>query len=316
VLRSYCVQEARSRPPARRPARSSRAPFRAQTCNFDVLYAYLTCGSESAAPCALAPAHTRARVHERTPGSGAPPSTHGQVCGRQSARLRLCQHTGAKDHWPGQNQAKSRVRENSRNATNPEANRARVKKWKEDNPEAARANDARLYLKNRDQRRVGMKNYQQANRPTIRAKARVRAKERRETDTAFVITGRMRSRLGAYTREHNVPKSGATFTLIGKSPDEFRQYLEKDGLQVRQTQCDHIFALASFDIQLPSHQARAMNWSNFQLLTQEENKDKASKLPTKAMAAKVDPACWPDGVTMDMLPDIYPGWATPLRMHA
>ena len=34
------------------------------------------------------------------------------------------------------------------------------------------------------------------------------------------------------------------------------------------------------------------------------------------MAAKVDPACWPDVITMDMLPDIYPGWATPLRMHA
>lgn len=26
--------------------------------------------------------------------------------------------------------------------------------------------------------------------------------------------------------------------------------------------------------------------------------------------------CWPDGVTEDMLPDIYPGWATPLRMEA
>ena len=46
----------------------------------------------------------------------------------------------------------------------------------------------------------------------------------------------------------------------------------------------------------------------------ERKPTKCKKLPTKAMAAKVDPACWPDGITMDMLPDIYPGWRTPLRM--
>ena len=34
------------------------------------------------------------------------------------------------------------------------------------------------------------------------------------------------------------------------------------------------------------------------------------------MAAKVDRDKWPPGITEDMLPDIYPGWATPLRMHA
>jgi len=34
------------------------------------------------------------------------------------------------------------------------------------------------------------------------------------------------------------------------------------------------------------------------------------------MAAKVERWCWPDGVTEDMLPDKYDGWATPLRMAA
>ena len=57
-----------------------------------------------------------------------------------------------------------------------------------------------------------------------------------------------------------------------------------------------------------------MSVSNTQLLAMQENRSKSNKLPTKAMAAKVDPACWPDGITMDMLPDIYPGWRTPLRM--
>ena len=90
-----CRRRVRGRPPA--VLHEAHAPlFRAQTCNFDVLYAcaaarpnahlhrhsarvaahprrYLTCGSASAAPCALAPARTRARTaHTRTPGSGAP----------------------------------------------------------------------------------------------------------------------------------------------------------------------------------------------------------------------------------------------------
>ena len=59
---------------------------------------------------------------------------------------------------------------------------------------------------------------------------------------------------------------------------------------------------------------KVMNITNLQPLTKEENRQKWDKLPTKAMAAKVDRSCWPDGVTEDMLPDKYDGWATPLRM--
>jgi hypothetical protein len=58
-----------------------------------------------------------------------------------------------------------------------------------------------------------------------------------------------------------------------------------------------------------------MHWSNYQPLTNFENAQKSNKLPTKAMADKVDRSCWPDGITMDKLPDRYDGWATGLRMH-
>ncbi len=63
-------------------------------------------------------------------------------------------------------------------------------------------------------------------------------------------------------------------------------------------------------------QKRAMHFSNLQPLTADENGDKSDKLPTKAMAAKVERWAWPPGITEDMLPDIYDGWATPLRMRA
>ena len=69
-----------------------------------------------------------------------------------------------------------------------------------------------------------------------------------------------------------------------------------------------------YRIQEQKQQEKAMNFTNMQPLTKYENEIKLNKLPTKAMAAKVNPDCWPDGITIDMLPDIYPGWATPLRM--
>lgn len=75
---------------------------------------------------------------------------------------------------------------------------------------------------------------------------------------------------------------------------------------------DHIFPIKLYvtngDLKNANH------YTNFQPLTCFENGSKKNKLPTKAMAAKVDPRFWPNGVTMDMLPDIYPGWRTPLRM--
>ena len=79
---------------------------------------------------------------------------------------------------------------------------------------------------------------------------------------------------------------------------------------------DHIFPVSMFDISKIENQRKVNNYTNLQPLSTAENTKKGTKLPTKAMAAKVDPRCWPDGVTMDMLPDIYPGWATPLRMHS
>jgi len=56
------------------------------------------------------------------------------------------------------------------------------------------------------------------------------------------------------------------------------------------------------------------HFSNLQPLTPQENGNKFDKLPTKAMAAKVYRDKWPPGITEDMLPDIYEGWSTALRM--
>ena len=79
---------------------------------------------------------------------------------------------------------------------------------------------------------------------------------------------------------------------------------------------DHIFPLSMWKEMNLKEQKQAMNYQNLQMLLSAENLDKHNRLPTKAMAAKVPKELWPDGITEDMLPDIYDGWATPLRMNA
>ena len=67
-----------------------------------------------------------------------------------------------------------------------------------------------------------------------------------------------------------------------------------------------------YNIADPGEQRKAMHYSNLQPLSVQGNKDKGDKLPTKAMAAKVERWAWPVGVTEEDLPDQYVGWRSPL----
>lgn len=105
-----------------------------------------------------------------------------------------------------------------------------------------------------------------------------------------------------------------TEASIRCSIDDLRVHLAKQDLNYADGNhdIDHIFPI---DVYVErGNKQNANHYSNLQPLIAFENGSKKNKLPTKAMAAKVDPAYWPDGITTDMLPDIYPGWRTPLRM--
>ena len=212
---------------------------------------------------------------------------------------------------------KNRDRGRARARANPEANRKLAKEWRLANTDRKKKTDAANYKKNRVKRLEQMREYSTKNRKVLGKKAVAREKERLKTDAVFAITKRMRARLGAFTRLHNVTKSGHTFTLIGLTPTELSAHLTRQlrpGELLIKHATDHIFPLAKYAIAEAKQQARAMHHSNLQPLTRNENKEKSDRLPTKAMAAKVERWAWPDGVTEDMLPDIYPGWSTALRM--
>ena len=192
--------------------------------------------------------------------------------------------------------------------------RARGARWNDANRSHISDTSRALYEKKRDQRISETTEYRRQNRAHLMKKQCEREKKRRETDGEFLAATLLRQRLrGALGRE-GISKDDNTLELIGCSISDFNAHIDSQCDFEGPYELDHIFPFAKYNLELD--QRRVMHYTNYQPLTVEENRQKWNKLPTKAMAAKVDPKCWPDGVTMDMLPDVYSGWATPLRMHA
>lgn len=162
--------------------------------------------------------------------------------------------------------------------------------------------------------------WRQRNKPRVRAKENARNQSKvANGDVVFIVKKRVRARLRQFMRQQGLRKNNNTFEMIGMDKQQLSDHLLsqlRDGEELQQCDIDHIFSLESYSFDGGVIDPRCMHYSNMQPLPPFENGSKLHKLPTKAMAAKVDPACWPDGITMDMLPDIYPGWATPFRMHA
>ena len=207
--------------------------------------------------------------------------------------------------------AKNRDRERARNAENPHANRQRVKTWVEANLQQKKTSDKLYYKKNKQKIRARHSAYYTENSEKVNKTIR----KKRKTSPKHLTAMRLRSRLGVFLRSVKMPKHSATFNLVGKSAGEVHRYLQQQlrpGEDYRKCQIDHIFSVYRYkDVQ---DQTKMMHWTNLQPLSPEENRSKSDNLPTKAMAAKVARWAWPDGVTEDMLPDIYDGWSTPLRM--
>jgi hypothetical protein len=147
-----------------------------------------------------------------------------------------------------------------------------------------------------------------------------RARERKQTDPAYASRCRVRSRINSWLKLSHplgkLGKSATTFKMVGCTQVDFYDHLRQQRSEFNPSthEIDHIFPLYSYNIIDNVQQLHATHFSNSQPLCISENRWKSNKLPTKAMAVKVDRDKWPPGITEDMLPDIYPGWATPLRM--
>ena len=191
-----------------------------------------------------------------------------------------------------------------------EADREKTRRWRRNNPDKYKASkkksDRDYYVRNHATVREKQTEYRGKNRVRINKQSQAINKARLKTDPVFKLKCLMRTRIGNHLRG-KCKKGGITFKLIGCTPEELARHLPGKG------HIDHIFPLARYDAVTEQH--KMTNWRNLIRLTRMENSDKRDQLPTKAMAAKVPREFWPDGVTEEMLPDIYDKWATPLNMH-
>mgnify|MGYP006115512911 FL=1 len=200
-------------------------------------------------------------------------------------------------------------------ATRKANSRARGARWNDANRERISKTSKDLYTEKKDQRIAETTAYRQQNKQHLMKKQVAREKQRRQTDEVYHISGLLRQRLrGALNRGH-VVKEGTTEKLVGASATEVLQEMTLQWAdQQGKYDIDHIFPFRLYNLNEKTEQLKVMNICNLQALSPEANGSKLDKLPTKDMAAKVDPTCWPPGITMDMLPDIYPGWSSSLRM--
>lgn len=191
----------------------------------------------------------------------------------------------------------------------------RNKKWNNEHRDRVSEKSKELYAKKRTQRIDETTEYRIANKEHLMEKQLLREKERRKSDDAYRIAGALRSRFLSRLRVDKCSKLASTMTLAGCTPSEaaFALNSQWDGRSSKY-HIDHIFPFRLYDLECADGQKMVMHISNMQPLTQTENVKKLDKLPTKAMAAKVERWAWPPGITEDMLPDIYDGWSTPLRM--
>jgi hypothetical protein len=198
------------------------------------------------------------------------------------------------------------------------SNRTRGREWQKNNKEKSRAR-AKKY-RNAHAGKAEFVQMRQKNTQRNRASAAAYEKNRLIQDPGFRAIKKLRLRLyGIIKMSHGIKKTGSATKAIGGSREKLVEHLSINlhtDERLNDLHIDHVFPLKCYDLSNEYQQRNAQHYSNTQALQANENLCKGAKLPTKAMAAKVDRDKWPPGITEDMLPDIYPGWATPLRMHA
>lgn len=205
---------------------------------------------------------------------------------------------------------------------------ARAKEWHSKNRQRALDGMTNRYNKNKPKHLKKCKEHYERDKVRIagvkkayraskhgREVRNANLKDRRENDEVYIITERARGFVNGLKRSKVGRRTGKTRDMMQATVSEVRTHLKKqlaEGETLKTMHIDHIFPIAAYKSS-QNKESKLMHYTNLQPLTALENHEKRAKLPTKAMAAKVAAWAWPEGVTVDMLPDVYPGWSSGLR---
>ena len=151
------------------------------------------------------------------------------------------------------------------------ANRsAYSKKYREENKEKIAVKDREYRAANKEKRSAYAKKHYKANQEKRDAQKLAYAKERRKSDPLFRLIWNLRNNVTRYLKGS---KSERTEAILGMTFKDFEMYLEVD--YTEGMNLDHVvpvsWATTDEEVYCLNH------FSNFQILTAEENMDKGNR---------------------------------------
>ena len=132
----------------------------------------------------------------------------------------------------------------------------------------------KFYSENPEKRKIYRENYKKRKHE--------QRKERRKNDVLFCLINNVRSRLFKYLKTLNITKKNRTFDIVGCTPQELKEHLEKQfvvGMTWENKNLwhiDHIIPLSSAKTEEELY--KLCHYTNLQPLWAEENLEKSNKI--------------------------------------
>jgi hypothetical protein len=146
--------------------------------------------------------------------------------------------------------------------------------FRNENPKEMGERLKKFYEKNPDKRKKYRERY--------RSRKQERKKERTETDPTYNLVNRMRCRLWKYLKIHKIYKNNSTFEIIGCTPSELKEHIEKQFIDDMNWDnkgnwhIDHIIPLSSAKTEVEL--MKLFHFSNLQPLWASDNIKKSNKI--------------------------------------
>jgi len=104
--------------------------------------------------------------------------------------------------------------------------------WRNNNIEKAKKSDLKWREGNLEYRKIYMKNYRSEHKTNILTYNIQYEKERRKIDPIYNLKILSRKRIYHFLKQKNIVKKNKSFEIIGISPKELKEFLEKNLLMV------------------------------------------------------------------------------------
>jgi hypothetical protein len=160
------------------------------------------------------------------------------------------------------------------------------KRWREKNKDSVREYVKTWNEKNKEHRKQYLKEYREKNIDNIRKTKRDYERNRKSRDPLYKLIANFRTAIYQVLKESNVEKNGHYFDILGYTPEELINHLEKqftEGMtweNYGEFHVDHKLPISSFNIKEIGDEEFMRCWclDNLQPMWGEENIRKSNKV--------------------------------------